>query len=96
MVDFARLPLYLGPVTMSPAAAAAMGAPQQTVFELLARHAAGDWGEVDDEERAANWTALAGGAGLICSVYRLAGGAKVIVATEMNPRQTSIVTPEEA
>ena len=94
MVDFSRLPLYLGAVTVSPAAMAALAATEETVLTLLVRHAAGDWGAVDDDERAANWTALVGDAGLVCSAYPLAA-ATVMVATEMTPRQTSIILAEE-
>ncbi len=96
MVDFSRLPMYLGPVTASPAAMDALAAANQTALGLLIRHAAGDWGEADDEERAANWLAITSGQELVCGVYRLTGGVKVFIVTEMAPRQTSILLAEEA
>jgi hypothetical protein len=95
MVAFANLPLNLGLVTISAAASAAVAGSEETL-RLLVRHGNGDWGDVDDEERLANWVALSHGTGLVCSAYRLAAGPVVLIATEMTPRQTSVLLAEEA
>jgi hypothetical protein len=52
MVAFVNLPLRLGPVTMSPAAA--LAAAQVAAFGLLARDVTEEWGHVDNDERSAN------------------------------------------
>lgn len=58
MVDFNRQPLDLGHVTASPAAVTALG---DALRDLLARHAAGDWGNADAEVAAENFQALVTG-----------------------------------
>lgn len=95
MVDFSNLPLVLGPVTASPSAMLAITATGESAASLLARHAAGDWGVADDETRSQNWVAITSDLGLVCSVYSFPTGRKIIIVTEMFPRQTSLITPEE-
>jgi hypothetical protein len=94
VVDFTKLPLYLGAVSVSPAAAAAVTAANDEVLSLLVRHAAGDWGDVDDQERTDNWAALTGNSGSVASVFRV-GSVSVAVVTNMSPRETSIVLLSE-
>jgi len=65
VVDFTRLPLHLGVVTASPAAMAALAASGEAALALLKRHATGDWGDADDEERSANWAVISGGPGVV-------------------------------
>lgn len=61
---------------------------------LLARHLAGDWGEVDAEDAQANEAALQTGARLL-SVYTVAG-VKLFVITEAEPRAvTTILLADE-
>lgn len=61
---------------------------------LLARHLAGDWGEVDAEDTQANEAALQTGARLL-SVYTVAG-VKLFVITEAEPRAvTTILRADE-
>jgi hypothetical protein len=95
MVDFTRLPLDLGAMTATPAAMAALARSEQTLLTLLARHVVGDWGDVDDQERADNWAAIAGDTGSVASVYAV-GGATLLVVTNMDPRETSVLLAEEA
>lgn len=56
---------------------------------LLARHLAGDWGEVGAEDAQANEAALQTGARLL-SVYTVAG-VKLFVITEAEPRAVVVV-----
>jgi hypothetical protein len=63
-------------------------------LKLLQRHAAGDWGEVSAEDKAANDRAVEDGTRVI-SAYKLSTGVKVWVITEANRASTTILLPEE-
>lgn len=58
---------------------------------LLRRHATGDWGDIDEQDKAANTAAVTGG-GRILSVYG-AGAGKLYVITEWDRSVTTILTP---
>lgn len=60
----------------------------------LHRHLAGDWGEVCDEDRAANDLALQEGDRLF-SVYKKEGLPKIWVITECDRSVTTTLFPEE-
>jgi hypothetical protein len=60
---------------------------------LLDRHAAGDFGDLCDEDRAANIEALRTGDWLL-SVYEVAG-LRLFVITEADRSATTIMLPEE-
>ena len=96
MVDFAqRLPIDLGRVTASPAVIAALAKANLTAMALLARHAAGDWGEADDETRNENYRAAFFGSGLVSSVFPLATDDTVLIVTELDRQETSLILAEE-
>jgi len=63
-------------------------------FTLLARHEAGDWGTLSDNDLAANGEALALG-GRIFSSYILPGGVKVWCITEASREYTTLLLPDE-
>jgi hypothetical protein len=71
----------LGRLVATPAALAALSAVNQDPQTYLNRHAAGDWGEVDPEDRQQNEEALLNGSRLI-SVYRLSDQTRLWVITE--------------
>jgi hypothetical protein len=60
---------------------------------LLARHAAGDWGDVDAADRAANGRALIVGARLLSS-YRTPAG-KLWIISEGDRSATTALLPDE-
>jgi hypothetical protein len=60
---------------------------------LLARHAAGDWGDLDAHDRAANRRALDHGSRLL-SAYRTPAG-KVWIITEASREATTLLLPDE-
>ncbi|MBC8019107.1 MAG: hypothetical protein H7X83_11400 [Verrucomicrobia bacterium] len=60
----------------------------------LKRHLAGDWGEVCDEDRAANESALSDGERLL-SVYQKEGVPKIWIITEWDRSYTTVLFPEE-
>jgi len=90
----------LGPVVATPGALDALARNETSARELLARHAAGDWGDLDDHDKEANRAALKTGARLL-SAYRLPDGTKVWVITDaeidaQHHRQaTTFLLPEE-
>jgi len=60
----------LGQVVATPGALEALEEAGVAVGTLLARHAAGEWGDLDREDRGLNEQALVSGARIL-SVYRL-------------------------
>lgn len=65
-----------------------------TGLMLLQRHATGDWGTMDAEDKAANDQALKSG-GRIFSAYVLSTGVKLWVITEADRSATTFLLPEE-
>lgn len=63
------------------------------LMNMLARHFSGDWGTVDDEDKAANDYALEHGQRLL-SAYRV-GDEKMWVITEWDRSVTTVLTPDE-
>ena len=86
------LPVPLGQTIATPAALEGLTHPE--IVAALRRHSAGDWGDVDDEDRAANDGALQTGDRLL-SVYRSATGATFWVITEADRSVTTVLLPED-
>lgn len=89
----------IGQLLATPGALDALTAAGQTALQLLSRHASGDWGEVCQEDREANETALIDGSRIL-SAYRLKSGVKVWIITEAagedgNRAATTLLLPEE-
>ena len=88
-------PLFkLGLVVGTPGALQAIEESGQNPIEFLARHGTGDWGNLDEEDRAENAMALERGF-RVFSVYALESGLKVWVITEWDRSVTTILLPEE-
>lgn len=88
----------LGRLLATPGALEAIEVSGQTAADFLARHAAGDWGDVDAEDAAANEAALLDGSRLL-SVYH-AGAVKLYIITEATDDEgrraaTTIIRCEE-
>lgn len=70
----------------------------EIIIQLLARHAAGDWGELDESDRAMNDRALSDG-NMILSQYRLPDQTMLWIisdpADNAGRRVTTILLPEE-
>ena len=89
----------LGRLAATPGALEAMEASGQTAEFFLARHASGDYGEVNDEDRRLNDEALIHG-DRILSAYRTLKGVKLWVITEAaddngHRAATTILLPDE-
>ena len=66
----------------------------EEILVALQRHQAGDWGEVDQDDHAANNRALTEGTRLL-SVYNSSSGIKFWIITEADPSATTILLPED-
>ena len=64
------------------------------VAASIARHARGDWGELCDEDVAANEQALKDG-GRLLSAYKATSGTKFWVITEADRSATTVLLPED-
>ena len=84
----------LGQVVATPGALRALEETNQLPFEFLARHQAGDWGEVDEEDRAENELSVVKGFRIL-STYRTSTDIKIWVITEADRSATTILLPEE-
>lgn len=88
--DPIRVPL--GQVVATPAALAAI--PRTDIVAALCSHAQGDWGDVSDDDRAANDAALTAGERLL-SAYRSAAGVIFWVLTEADRSATTVLLPDD-
>jgi hypothetical protein len=84
----------LGAIVATPRAADAFERTADDYSALLDRHQAGDWGEIDPEDRGVNEEALRMDA-RVFSVYRLSDGEKVWIITEADRSSTCVLLPEE-
>jgi hypothetical protein len=83
-----------GLIVATPGALAALKESAEPPLMLLARHVAGDWGELDSHDKQANNRALVSG-GRIFSAYRTSKGTKIWVITEADRSSTCLLLPEE-
>lgn len=88
-----------GRVVATPGAVAALKEAGQSPWEFLCRHLAGDWGDVDAEDNAANDQALKDGSRIL-SAYRLKSGEKIWIITEAEDDHghrsaTTLILPAE-
>ena len=81
-----------GQVVMTPGAAEAI--PELVRIAALTRHLNGDWGDVCEEDKAANNRALRDGDRLL-SAYRAPDGTKFWIITEADRSATTILLPDE-
>ena len=89
-----RVLFELGTVVATPGALKALEEAGQTPLEFLARHWAGDWGELSDFDVQENELALEEGFRLLSS-YRTAKGDKIWVITEADRSVTTLLLPSE-
>jgi hypothetical protein len=81
----------LGQLVATPGALDA--APMPELLAIVGRHARGDWGDPDAEDRRANERALATGERLL-SAYTV-GETRVWVITEADRSATTVLLPED-
>jgi hypothetical protein len=83
-----------GQVVATPGALAALEASGESLFDYLARHLSGDWGDVDAEDAQENELSLKNDLRLL-SAYTLKNGTKIWVITEADRSSTCVLLPEE-
>ena len=84
----------LGRIVATPGALDALQQAGHTAQEFLARHSAGDWGELSAEDRKENTFAVTRSLRLL-SAYRLSTGVKIWLITEADRSATTVLLPEE-
>jgi len=84
----------LGQTVATPGALNALLAAGQEPTEFIWRHISGDWGDLDEADKAENELSLKEGFRIL-SAYRLKTGVKVWVITEADRSATTILLPEE-
>lgn len=100
MVTLKTPKFAFGRVVATPGAIAALKEAGQSPWEFLwGRHLAGDWGDVDADDRAANDQALKDGSRILSS-YRLNSGEKIWIITEAEDdhghrASTTVLLPDE-
>ena len=84
----------LGQTVATPGALQALLDSGESPLVFLARHALGDWGDLDPEDLQANEDALRHGSRLL-SAYHTQSGTKLWIITEADRSVTTILLPEE-
>ncbi len=89
-----RLPFELGALAATAGASQAAARADVRLVDLLIRHLGADWGDVDDNDQAANAEALATG-GRLLSSYHLPTGADIWIITEADRASTTVLLASE-
>ena len=88
-------PLFpLGRVVTTPGAFEAMREANQMPLGLLYRHVTGDWGDLGDEDKAANDLSVQRGSRILSS-YILVTEVKIWLITESDRSVTTFLLPSE-
>jgi len=89
------LPLFpLGTICCTPAALLKLMRFGLHGWQLVERHATGDFGDLDEEDKASNRAAIQDG-GRVFSSYEIAPRIKVYVITEADRSATTLLLPSE-
>ena len=83
-----------GRIVATPGALAALEASGEAPVPYLARHIAGDWGNVDEHDHHENELSPIHGFRLL-SAYTLNSGTKIWIITEADRSVTTVLLPEE-
>lgn len=84
----------LGQLVSTPGALAAFDKTGDDPLIFLARHLAGDWGDVCEEDARANNDAVEDGFRILSS-YKLSDDTKIWIITERDRSVTTLLLPEE-
>jgi hypothetical protein len=89
-------PLFkLGQIVATPAAIDMLRAAALNPLLFLGRHAFGDWGQIDDDDREANRAALKNGSRLISSYTINRNNDRLWIITEADRSVTTLLLPQE-
>jgi hypothetical protein len=92
MLKQPRFPL--GNLVATRGAIEALVAASEDILSFVVRHAVGDWGDIDDEDRGENERSLVYGCRLL-SAYTLRNGTRIWIITEADRSSTTILLPGE-
>ena len=84
----------LGKLVATPGVLDALLEVQEIPTTYVWRHLAGDWGDLDAEDKASNNDALKTGERIL-SAYNLKNGKRIWIITEADRSSTCILLPEE-
>jgi hypothetical protein len=84
----------LGRTVATPGALQALEQANQNPFEFLARHQAGDWGELCEEDKTENEFSVPNGFRIL-SAYRTRNDVKIWIITEADRSATILLLPHE-
>jgi len=84
----------LGQVVATPGALVALQTAGEDALVYLRRHAHGDWGELDEDDRQENEFSLTRQLRLL-SAYTLSDGTRIWIITEADRSATTILLPSE-
>jgi len=83
-----------GQIVATPGALEAFRASVESPLDLLKRHLAGDWGELDEHDVRENELSLQQGFRLL-STYTLSTGVKIWIITEADRSSTCMLLPDD-
>ena len=84
----------LGRIVATPGALRALQEAEQEPAAFLDRHIVGDWGDLDDEDKAENNFSIQEGFRIL-SAYETAAGEKIWLITEADRSVTTLLLPSE-
>jgi hypothetical protein len=84
----------LGQIVATPGALDALEQSGESAGTLIKRHLSGDWGELDEHDRAENEFSVEQGFRLL-SAYTLSNGTRIWVITEADRSATTLLLPSE-
>ncbi len=96
-----KQPLFkMGQCVATPGALAALEQTDEYPWQFLSRHVAGDWGIVDEEDKASNDQAVKDGSRILSAYLLNDGKTKIWVITEAEDDQgnraaTTILLPSD-
>lgn len=94
MITVDNMRFRLGQVVATPEAIKCLQVADQQIWDFLSRHAHGDFGEIDAEDRQANEDAIQHG-DRILSAYTLRTGQRLYVITEADRSSTCVLRVED-
>ena len=85
----------MGQHLATPGVLAALTTASQSPAEFISRHARGDWGDMQPEDKQLNDLAVMDADSRIFSGYLLKNGEKIWIITEAGRHATTILLPSE-
>ena len=84
----------LGRIVATPCVLEAFQQTREAAVQFLARHVAGDWGDLTEDDKQENELSVREGFRIL-SAYHLSDGTKIWIITEADRSATTLLLPEE-